>query len=193
MNLSGFGVSYFILHVPFTTDISPALWNGWHVDGTCSSHFSSGSQDNLSFGDLPNLLSKWKSLQSFYCLCPVLIQMLKDRPLKTWNSQSSVFSKFSERCVFKIHKALFSSEPELLLTYFKIFHDVAPACLNSLVSVCGTTPFYLFITSRFAEDFFWLSATQPEGQAGIHCMLVFWNFTIPGFACYFRLLKTLFL
>lgn len=59
------------------------------------------------------------------------------------------------------------------LTDFKIFHDIATACLNSLISECGPTPFYLFITSRFAKDFFLLSATQPEGQAGIQCMTVF--------------------
>lgn len=95
---------------------------------------------------------------------------------------------------FEILRALcFPVAPELLLTYLKMLHDVAPVHLNSLISECGPTPFYLFITSRLAEDFFWLSATPPEGQAGIRCMPVFWKFTTPGFACYFWLLKTLFL
>lgn len=84
-----------------------------------------------------------------------------------------------------------SNEPELLLTYFKIFCDISPTCLNSLISECRPTLFYLFVTSRFAEDFFSLSATQSEGQAGIQTMPVFWNLMFPGFACYFRLLKTL--
>lgn len=70
-------------------------------------------------------------------------------------------------------KALCFPVSLFLLTYFKIFHDTAPTCLNSPIYECGPTLFYLFITSRFDKISFYYLLHSQEVRLAYDVCLVF--------------------
>lgn len=154
-NLPGFGGSYFTSHTPFMRDISPSLRNCWHMDGTCLSH---------------PLAAK---ITCDLVLCPICYQVKITSEFILLVSSPNENAQRQILKILRCSNLVFSSKPKLILTYFKTFHYMAPACLNSLIYEFGPTLFYLFITSRFDKNSFSYLLHRQEVRLAYGVCLVF--------------------